>query len=74
MSALDWLLVAYAASILALIGRGVDAVLSNDGWLRPAFWAGTALGLGLFIEFVTPAPASFGAVMLALINLAAQVL
>ncbi|QPH52793.1 hypothetical protein [Pontivivens ytuae] len=73
MSALDWLLVAYGASILALIGRGVEAILSNDGWLRPAFWAATALGLALFIEFATPASASFGAVMLALIDVAAQV-
>ncbi|WP_316014874.1 hypothetical protein [Roseobacter sp. HKCCA0434] len=73
MSALNWILVAYGLAILGAIGRSVDAMMSGQNLWRALGWTGLALGLGLYIEFVTPVAASFDRVMEAVIRLYAEI-
>lgn len=75
MTPLLWILFAYGLAVLGMIGRVVETGVGGQRtMIRAVGWSGLALGLGLYIEFLTPAPASFTAVMQALIRVAAQVL
>ncbi|SOH92522.1 hypothetical protein SAMN06273572_101369 [Monaibacterium marinum] len=74
MTPLFWLLFAFGLATLGMIGRAVEAAVGGQRTLiRATGWAALALGIGLYIEFLTPAPASFPAVMQALIRVAAEV-
>jgi len=74
MTGLLWLLFAFGLATLGMIGRTVEALVGGQKTLlRAVGWSGLALGLGLYIEFVTPAPASFNAVMQSLIRVAAEI-
>ena len=74
MTGLLWLLFAYGLATLGMIGRAVEAAVGGQRTLwRAVGWSGMALGLGLYIEFLTPAPASFPAVMQALIRVVAAI-
>ncbi|QIK41764.1 hypothetical protein [Pontivivens nitratireducens] len=74
MTGLLWLLFAFGLATLGMIGRSVEALVGGQRTLvRAAGWSGLALGMGLYIELATPAPASFTAVMHALIRVAAEI-
>ena len=74
MTPLLWVLFAYGFAILGMIGRVVETAVGGQRTMwRAVGWSALALGMGLYIEFVTPVSAHFDSVMHALIRVAAEV-